>query len=73
MVSNYGGRACDSAFATIDVLPQIVDAVGDRRTGIPDSGIRRGSGIDICKLMREERMSKSSFADSQHQARYRYP
>jgi isopentenyl diphosphate isomerase/L-lactate dehydrogenase-like FMN-dependent dehydrogenase len=45
VVSNHGGRAFDSAIATIDILPEIVDAVGDRCTVILDSGIRRGSDI----------------------------
>ena len=45
VVSNHGGRAFDSAIATIDVLPEIVEAVGDRCTVILDSGIRRGSDI----------------------------
>jgi (S)-mandelate dehydrogenase len=45
VVSNHGGRAFDSAIATIDVLPEIVDAVGGRCTVILDSGIRRGSDI----------------------------
>lgn len=45
VVSNHGGRAMDSAPATIEVLPEIVDAVGDRTTVILDSGIRRGSDI----------------------------
>ncbi len=45
VVSNHGGRAFDSAIATIDVLPEIVEAVGDRCTVILDSGVRRGSDI----------------------------
>lgn len=45
VVSNHGGRAFDSAIATIDMLPEIVAAVGDRCTVILDSGIRRGSDI----------------------------
>ena len=45
VVSNHGGRAFDSAVATIDILPEIVEAVGDRCTVIVDSGIRRGSDI----------------------------
>ena len=45
IVSNHGGRAFDSAVATIDMLPEIVEAVGDRCTVILDSGIRRGSDI----------------------------
>jgi (S)-mandelate dehydrogenase len=45
VVSNHGGRAFDSAVATIDILPEIVEAVGDRCTVMLDSGIRRGSDI----------------------------
>jgi len=45
VVSNHGGRAFDSAISTIDILPEIVEAVGDRCTVILDSGIRRGSDI----------------------------
>ena len=45
VVSNHGGRAFDSAIATIDMLPEIVEAVGERCTVILDSGIRRGSDI----------------------------
>jgi len=45
VVSNHGGRAFDSAIATIDMLPEIVEAVGDRCTVILDSGIRRGSDM----------------------------
>ena len=42
MVSNHGGRQLDSAPATIEALPAIVDAVGDRAEVILDGGIRRG-------------------------------
>jgi isopentenyl diphosphate isomerase/L-lactate dehydrogenase-like FMN-dependent dehydrogenase len=45
VVSNHGGRAFDSAVATLDMLPEIVKAVGDRCTVMLDSGIRRGSDI----------------------------
>jgi len=45
IVSNHGGRSMDSAIATIEALPGIVDAVGDRTTVILDSGVRRGSDI----------------------------
>ena len=45
VVSNHGGRAFDSAIATIDILPEVVEAVGDRCTVILDSGIRRGSDV----------------------------
>jgi isopentenyl diphosphate isomerase/L-lactate dehydrogenase-like FMN-dependent dehydrogenase len=49
IVSNHGGRNLDSAMASIDALPDIVEAVGDRATVILDSGVRRGS--DIAKAL----------------------
>ncbi len=45
VVSNHGGRNMDSAAATLDVLPEIAEAVGDKMTLILDSGVRRGSDI----------------------------
>jgi isopentenyl diphosphate isomerase/L-lactate dehydrogenase-like FMN-dependent dehydrogenase len=45
IVSNHGGRNCDAAPAPIEVLPDIVKAVGDRTTIIFDSGVRRGSDV----------------------------
>jgi isopentenyl diphosphate isomerase/L-lactate dehydrogenase-like FMN-dependent dehydrogenase len=45
VVSNHGGRNCDAAPSPIEVLPDIVKAVGDRTTIIFDSGIRRGSDV----------------------------
>lgn len=45
IVSNHGGRELDHVPATIDALPPIVDAVGDRIEVLADSGIRRGSDI----------------------------
>jgi isopentenyl diphosphate isomerase/L-lactate dehydrogenase-like FMN-dependent dehydrogenase len=45
VVSNHGGRNCDSAPSPIEVLPHIVKAVGDRTTIIFDSGVRRGSDV----------------------------
>ena len=49
IVSNHGGRQLDGALASLDALPGIVDAVGDRLTVLFDSGIRRGS--DVFKAM----------------------
>lgn len=49
VVSNHGGRNMDSSNASLDVLPEIVDAVGNKLTIILDSGVRRGS--DIVKAM----------------------
>lgn len=45
IVSNHGGRQLDGAIASIDALPGIVDAVGDRATVLFDSGIRRGADV----------------------------
>jgi (S)-mandelate dehydrogenase len=45
VVSNHGGRQLDGAPATIDVLPEIVEAVGDQMTIAIDGGFRRGSDI----------------------------
>lgn len=45
IVSNHGGRAVDSTPAPIEVLPRIVDAVGERLTVIVDSGFRRGADV----------------------------
>ncbi|HEX6022444.1 MAG TPA: alpha-hydroxy acid oxidase, partial [Solirubrobacter sp.] len=45
VVSNHGGRQLDGAAATIDVLPEIADAVGDRAELLLDSGVRRGTDI----------------------------
>ena len=44
-VSNHGGRQLDAAPAPFDLLPAIVDAVGDRVEIICDGGARRGSDI----------------------------
>lgn len=49
IVSNHGGRNMDSAASTIDALPDIADAVGNKMTLILDSGVRRGS--DIAKAL----------------------
>ncbi|MFC2059303.1 alpha-hydroxy acid oxidase [Chloroflexota bacterium] len=45
VVSNHGGRQLDSQPATITVLPQIVDAVGNRAEIFIDGGIRRGTDV----------------------------
>ncbi len=45
VVSNHGGRQLDRTPATIDVLPEIVDAVEGRTTVLVDSGIRRGTDV----------------------------
>jgi 4-hydroxymandelate oxidase len=45
VVSNHGGRQLDTAPATCEVLPHVVDAAGDRCEIYVDGGIRRGSDI----------------------------
>lgn len=45
IVSNHGGRTFDAAPAAIEVLAEIVDAVGARAAVIFDSGVRRGSDV----------------------------
>jgi 4-hydroxymandelate oxidase len=45
IVSNHGGRVEDGVSATIDVLPDIVQAVGGRMQVLVDSGFRRGSDL----------------------------
>lgn len=45
VVSNHGGRQLDHAPVTLEVLPEIVDAVGDRLEVLADSGYRRGTDI----------------------------
>ena len=44
-VSNHGGRQLDHAPATIEVLPEIVQAVQGRAEVIVDSGFVRGSDV----------------------------
>ncbi len=43
IVSNHGGRQVDGAIATLDALPEVVEAVGDDLAVLLDSGIRSGS------------------------------
>jgi 4-hydroxymandelate oxidase len=45
IVSNHGGRQLDTAPATIEALPPIVDAVGGRIEVLIDGGIRRGTDV----------------------------
>jgi 4-hydroxymandelate oxidase len=45
IVSNHGGRAEDGGGATIDALPDIVEAAAGRMPILVDSGFRRGTDI----------------------------
>ena len=45
IVSNHGGRAIDSRRATIDSLPEVVDAISGRMPVLVDGGFRRGTDL----------------------------
>lgn len=45
VVSNHGGRQLDTCRATIDVLPEVADAVGGKLEILMDGGIRRGTDV----------------------------
>lgn len=49
IVSNHGGRQLDGAPSSISVLPEIIDAVGDKIEVHFDGGIR--SGQDVLKAL----------------------
>lgn len=49
IVSNHGARQLDSIPAPIEVLPEIVDAVGTKLVVMVDGGIR--SGADVFKAI----------------------
>ena len=45
IVSNHGGRGEDNGRATLDCLPEVVDAVGGKIPVLVDGGFRRGTDI----------------------------
>jgi (S)-mandelate dehydrogenase len=45
VLSNHGGRQLDGDIATLEVLPEVVAAVGDRLEVMIDGGFRRGTDI----------------------------
>jgi 4-hydroxymandelate oxidase len=47
VVSNHGGRQLDRAVASLDALPEVAEAVGDRVEILMDGGIRRGTDVAI--------------------------
>jgi len=47
VVSNHGGRQLDGVAASIEMLPEVVDAVGAETEVLVDGGIRRGTDVAI--------------------------
>jgi L-lactate dehydrogenase (cytochrome) len=45
VVSNHGGRQLDGVAPTLQMLPEVLAAVGDRIEVLLDGGVRRGSDI----------------------------
>ena len=45
VVSNHGGRQLDGVAATIDALPEVVEAVDGRIEVLVDGGVRRGGDV----------------------------
>jgi 4-hydroxymandelate oxidase len=45
IVSNHGGRQLDYAIASLDALPEVVDAVGRDVPVLMDGGVRRGTDV----------------------------
>ena len=45
IVSNHGGHAVQGTMGTIDMLPEVVDAVGERLEVYLDGGLRRGTDV----------------------------
>jgi isopentenyl diphosphate isomerase/L-lactate dehydrogenase-like FMN-dependent dehydrogenase len=49
IVSNHGGRQLDGVPASLDALPEVVEAAGERLEVLVDGGIRRGT--DVAKAL----------------------
>jgi L-lactate dehydrogenase (cytochrome) len=45
VVSNHGGRQLDRSIATLELLPEVVAAVGSRTEVLVDSGVRSGADV----------------------------
>jgi isopentenyl diphosphate isomerase/L-lactate dehydrogenase-like FMN-dependent dehydrogenase len=48
-VSNHGGRVVDHGVSTIEVLAEVVEAVGNRAEVMVDGGFSRGA--EVCKAL----------------------
>ncbi len=51
VVSNHGGRQLDGAPATLEALPAVVEAAGDRLEVLLDSGVRRGADVLVARAL----------------------
>jgi (S)-3,5-dihydroxyphenylglycine transaminase len=47
VVSNHGGRQIDHALGTIEVLPEVVEAIGGRAAVLIDGGVRTATDVAI--------------------------
>jgi isopentenyl diphosphate isomerase/L-lactate dehydrogenase-like FMN-dependent dehydrogenase len=45
VVSNHGGRQLDGSIASLEALPEVVEAVGGRAEVYLDGGVRRGTDV----------------------------
>ena len=45
VVSNHGGRQLDGVAASLDALPEVVEAAGERVEVLMDGGVRRGTDV----------------------------
>ncbi len=45
IVSNHGGRQLDTSLASIEALPEIVEAIGGKIDVLIDGGVRRGTDV----------------------------
>ncbi len=49
VISNHGGRQLDGTVPSVEALPEVVDAVGDRAEVLLDGGVRRG--VEVLKAL----------------------
>ena len=54
VVSNHGGRQLDNTPATIDALPEVVEAVDGRIPVLLDGGVRRGTDVAVALALGAE-------------------
>jgi isopentenyl diphosphate isomerase/L-lactate dehydrogenase-like FMN-dependent dehydrogenase len=54
VVSNHGGRQLDCVLASVDALPEVVDAVEGRACVLLDGGVRRGTDVAVALALGAE-------------------